>query len=615
MLFSDKPSDIGTKLGPKLVHLISQTIVATKVKLLDTEHRARVHAAQEIIDRAGREVADLYRPVWEQTLAEQDMPDVIREHIEKIMSGRHQWQALAGIAFGSSGAPNALSTIISNYLAPGVRTVVSASPELIPPAQDGAQLAARRVIDDGEAVSWANGQGFNTHIADALIEGARSYPDMSTVIELYRRHVIGQDQLIFYLQRNGLPEQVIGQVTNLVNQIMSPADLADMVVRGIRTEADAAPVAEESGIRPSDFHDLTLLTGEPPGLQQLLEGYRRGFIDRAELEHGIRQSRYRDEWIPLLEKLRYVPISVADAVNATVQNHISQEQAASIADQNGLSPGSINTLIETAGEPLSRTEMSELVNRGEATEAEFVQAMRESRVKDKYIPLAFRLRRRIPPAREISAALSHGAIDHQTAIRKIMDYGYSEQDAEIIVKSAAHLKVAAHKANITSAVLAAYEEFLIPRSEALDLVKQMGYDDKEAAFILEGADFRQSARIVNQAVTSVRSHYVSRRIDRQTASGELDALGLPSANRDYLLSIWDLERSVNVRVLSEAEIVKAVKKSLITPDDGLARLQNLGYSADDATLLLEGALCIRRSGVPRKDHLTICEARYQHIRH
>lgn len=589
MLFSDKPSDLGTKLGPKLVHLISQTIVATKVKLLHTEHQVRVMAAQEIIDRAGREIADLYRPVWEETLAQQDMPDVVREHIEKIMSGKNQWQAIAGVAFGATGASSSLSTIISNFLAPGVRAAVSRDPQLAPSPETMATLGAKGVFPLAEVHDLSHGAGYSDDIVTALVTAARAWPDLSTVLELLRRHAITEGDAITYLQRNGMTDAVIGQALELERVIASPADLADMTVRGIKAEGEAAVVAAQSGVNASDFHDLTLLTGEPPGLQQMLEGYRRGFIDRATLERGIRQSRYRDEWIPLLEKLRYVPISVADAVNAVVQNHISTAEASSIADQNGLEPGAVSTLIETAGEPLSRTEMSELVNRGEATEAEFTQAMRESRVKDKYIPLAFALRRRIPPAREISTALSHGAIDQPTAIRKIMDYGYSQQDAEIIVKSAAHLKVAAHKANITSAVLAAYEEFLIPRSEALSLIEQMSYDKSEAEFIIEGADFRQSAKIVNQAVSSVRSHYVARRITRTVASGELDALGIPTANRDYLLRVWDLEQSVNVRVLSEAEILKAVKKSLITPEDGLTRLQNLGYSADDATLLLEGA--------------------------
>ena len=589
MRYSNDPKDIGAKLGPKLVKLISDTIVATKLKLLDTEHRARVHSMQTIIDRAGAEIADLYRPVWEDALAQQEMPDVIRDHINKIMSGRHQWQAIAGIAFGASGAPNALSTIISNYLAPSVRAVVGRDPELVPAAEVGAQMAARFIVPQQDAISWSTGQGFNGDITAALIEAARAYPDVVTALELWRRGIILPQDVQLYLSRAGYSPDVAGQLMTLATQILSPADLADMVVRGIKPQADAAKIAAMSGITAADFNSLTLLTGEPPGLQQMLEGYRRGFIDRATLERGIRQSRYRDEWIPLLEQLRYEPMSVADAVNATVQNHMTRDQAAQIADFNGLMPGAIDTLLETAGEPLSRTEMSELVNRGQATEADFVQAMRESRVKDKYIPYAFELRRKLIPPREIVTALEHGAVDQPTAVQKIMEDGYSAEDAHILVASGVGAKLTSHKANIVTAIEAAYEAFLIPRTDALTLIEQMGYDQAEAEFVLQGADFRQSARIVTHAVNAVHSRYVAHRIDRNTASGDLDALGVPASQRDFLLHMWDVEVSANVKVLTEAQIVKAVNKNLINPDDGQARLVALGYSPGDAMLLLQGA--------------------------
>src|SRR5712691_1371384 len=91
--------EIGSKLGPKIARLVADAIVSTKVRLLDTEHRARVHSMQTIIDRAGHEVADLYRPIMKQMLDEMpDMPQEVRDHLESAMSGRHQWQALAGLA-------------------------------------------------------------------------------------------------------------------------------------------------------------------------------------------------------------------------------------------------------------------------------------------------------------------------------------------------------------------------------------------------------------------------------------------------------------------------------------------------------------------------------------
>lgn len=589
MRYSNDPSQIGSKLGPKLVHIISQTIISTKVKLLDTEHRARVGSMQEIIDRAGHEIADLYRPVWQESFAEQDMPDHIREHVEKIMSGTHQWQAIAGAALGYSGAGSSLGTIISNFLAPGVRFAVAKDPQLTPSNETMASLTAKGAFPESETFDLSAGNGYSRDIVQALIEASSSWPDVSTVLELRRREIIDQGTAQTYLKRNGVPDSVIPQLLLLQNVVISPADLADMVVRGIKTEADAAPVALESGVDAADFHDLTLLTGEPPGLQQLLEGYRRGFIDRAQLVHGIRQSRYRNEWIPLLEQLRYSPMSVADAVNAVVQNHLTPAQGEAISQLNGLEPGQFAILQETAGEPLSRTEMQELYNRGLVTREQVDQAQRESRLKDKYIPLSFELHRRIIPIFTLERAVKAGAVDHKTAVAIAMESGYTQRDAEIIVAGGASDKLLTYKNRVVSAVETAYEDSTITRAEATDLIKGLGFEVTEADFILTAADFRRSARIVTAVQSAVRAKYVARHISRQQAGNDLDAIGIPATQRDYMLSLWDIELAANTRHLTEAQVVKAVKLELITPEDGLARLAAMGYDDTDAALLIEGA--------------------------
>lgn len=589
MRYSNDPSQLGSKLAPKLVKVISDTIAATKLKLLDTEHRARVHSIQEIIDRAGREVADLYRPVFEETLAQQDMPDYVRDHVTKIMSGRHQWQAIAGTAFGASGAASALTTIISNFLAPGVRFAVGKDPQLLPQPEALVALGVKGAMDWADVYTYAHGGGYADFTLDALKQASFAWPDVTTTLELLRRRIIGQTDAKLYLQRNGIPPQAIPQVLQLEIGVPSPADLADMVVRGIKTEREGATVAHESGVTAADFHDLTLLTGQPPGLQQLLEGYRRGFIDRATLEKGIRESRYRNEWIPLLEQLRFSPMSVADAVNAVVQNHLTPAQGEAISQLNGLEPGQFSVLLETAGEPLSRTEMEELYNRGIVTQEQVNQALRESRVKNKYIDLAFQLHRRVMPIFTLQRALRFGGIGHAEAVKTAMESGYSKDDAEIIVNAGSAEKLQPYRTRIVSAVETAYEDNTIPKDEAMKLIEGMGFEASEADFVLQSADFRRAARIVTQVANAVRSKYVSRHIGRGQASNDLDAIGIPAPQRDYMLSLWDIELDANVRHLTEAQVVKAVHKQLITETDGVTRLAAMGYSPDDAVLLIKGA--------------------------
>lgn len=581
--------EIGTKLGPKLVRLVSDAIVATKIKLLDTEHRARVASGQTLIDRAGHEVADLYRPLVQKMIADLDLPDEIRSHIEKSISGHHQWQALAGLAIGSSGVGSSFSQVLSNYLAVGVRGLIDANPQLVPSNETMAALGAKGTWPLSSVHYFSRGQGYSDDIITAEVEAAKAYPDLTTTIELLRRNLISRGEADKFLQRNGIPAELHSTVLDLRRVLPTPADLADMVVRGIMTEADAAKVAAESGVDAGDFANLVLDTGEPLALQELLEAYRRGFIDKARLERGIRQGRTRNEWIDVAEKLRYTPMSVADAVNAVVQNHMSMAEGASKADQNGLLPGEFATLYQTAGEPLSRTEMEELYNRGLASKSEVDQALRESRLKNKYVNQAFELHRKLVPPRTLHQFVTSGAMTHEQALKEALWFGYSLEDAKAFVGSGSVAKVATHTASVVSAITALYEENAITQAHASTLISRLKFDKTEADFIIQAAELRRQARAIGSAINAVRSKYLAHHITKGEASGKLDGIGIPAERRDYLLHLWAIEQSANVKTLTASQIHVAFKKGLITPDDALARLISDGYSRADATLILEGA--------------------------
>lgn len=589
MRYSDSTRKVGDKLGPKLVELVSQTVLSTKLKLLDTEHRARTISMQEIIDRAGHEIADLYRPVFEDMMRDQDMPDSVREHLGKALSGRHQWQAIAGLALGAGGASSALGTVLSNYLAPGTRGLVMLNPQLTPTPEVIAQLGAKGTWPTDNVYYFSKGAGYSDDITTALVQAASSYPDITTAIELLRRGKASRAQAETWLHRNGIPPSIHNTLLSLEEQILSPADLADMVVRGIVTQAEGAKIAAQSGVSSGDFDKLVLDTGEPPGTEQMLEAYRRGFIDKSTLEHGIRQGRTRNEWIPTIERLRYTPMSVADAVNAVVQSHLSQGEGAKLADENGLEPGHFSTLLETAGEPLSRTEMEQLFNRGLVTRGQVEQALRESRLKNKYLTAAFELHRRIIPTRTLHMALQQGAITHEEAVRAAMDDGYNRHDAEVMVTAGSRDALGSFKAETVKAIETMYVDSLMPESEARKLIEGNGYSASQADYILKAATFRKMARIVNSIVSQVRTKYLGHHIEELTASGLLDAAGIPATLRDQLLQVWTAERAAFTRSLTEAQVVKAHKLKLITDDDATGRLTRMGYTPADAGLLLKGA--------------------------
>lgn len=580
---------LGDKLGPKLAKLISETIVATKRALGPHEHRIRVKATQDVIDHAGREVAEHYRPIIRKILDADDgsLDADIRLFLEDAISGEHQLKAIGGLLMGPAGGT--IGTFISNLLAPVLYSATRTMPQLHIDVQTAANAVAQRIISTADGADKAAGQGINNGQFAELTEMALSYPSIADAIDMLRRGEITQQQFALCLNRNAVPSQFFGAWEKL-KTVPLPADLAALaVLRNIMTQAEGEAIAAKSGVSAADFAIMVADTGEPPGLEQLDEAYRRGFIDKTRLEKGIRQSRVRNEWIDVIEALRFSPMSVADAVNAVVQNHMGATQAASIAEQNGLEPGAIGTLIQTAGEPLSRTEMEQLYNRGLVTRDDVLQALRESRLKNKYGVDAFELHTRLLEPRMLSSAVEFGAISHADAVKRAMEHGFSAADAAILVNGGSARKLHTYRRAAVTAAEGLYEQNAISDAQLKVIAESMGFDAAETDILVTSADYRRKERSLAAVVSAIRSKYVGHHIEQGVASGLLDSAGVPADRRDYLIGLWNIEESANVRKLTPAQVHKAFTKKLITAEDAMKRLTDDGYSEVDAALILEGA--------------------------
>lgn len=582
-------ASVGTKLGPKVAMLVTQSVIYSHSRLLHIKHKLAMAVFHAISDEISSEVDTTLGPVLTKLheMTPEDHPAYPAIHF--LATGTGQLKALAGTGLQISGLLGAISTVLNNELAPVVYEYVKTNPHLLPDSSTILQMGAAGLISTGEVTDALAEQGINAGWADHMMTLAKTWPDVTTALELVRRKVISPDVLAEWAGLNGVDETVVGFLKALVTNPVSPADAALAVLRGSIGQAEAEAIASEAGLSADSFGILIDNTGEPPGLEQMLEGFRRGFIDEATLVRGIRQSRYRDEWIGLLKKLRYAPMSVADAVNATVQNQLDAATANSIAEQNGLEPGSFTILLNTAGEPLSRTEMEELFNRGIVSQEQVNQALRESRVKNKYVDLAFQLHAKVLPIFSIQTALRYGGITDAKAIESLMANGYTHEDSAAIVAAASQERLRAYRDKVVTSVQQLYEDNLISAATANATTTAMGYSTDETNFITKASELRRQSKLIESAVSAVRGKFLAHHITENVASGLLDGLGIPSGQRDQLLAVWSVEAQAYTRALTEAQVVKAVKTNLITPEDGAARLTAMGYNDIDAALLLDGA--------------------------
>lgn len=577
----------GARIGTRVAHIVSQAIIYTHGKLLDVKHRLAVMVFNTISNEISDEVHDTIGHMLRHIAGEVPDESQLKPMMDFLAHGRGQLKAISGSSALSGSILWALGSMVNNDLAPIAYAYINEDPHLAPDSGSAAQMAVVGAVSEGDARYAMGSNGHGRRWQDGFLEIARSYPAASDLLDMVRRGIIGEGEFASLAKKAGTPDNVIPLFLASLDLPLSYQDVALAYMRGEVSEGEYYAAAKKNGVSAADASVYLNSIGEPPGTMDMLEAYRRGFIDQGTLVKGIRQSRVRNEWIPMIEQLRYSPMSIADAVNAVVQGHLDYNTGASIAQMNGLEPGQFDTLYQTAGSPLSRTELNDLYNRGVVGSDVVTQGLRESRLKDKYVQDAFALRRRMLEPRSLGEAVNNGAMSHATAVEKAMQAGFNAEDAAYLVNAASNRKMQSYREKVISQAEKLYTDGAMSKAQFSELVVSMGHSEAEAAMIAQSADFDRHQRAFTSATNAIRAKFVARHIDKHGASSRLDAIGMQASQRDYLISIWELEESANTKLLTEAQVIKAIKNQVFTPDQGIERLIAMGYSQDDAIVLLE----------------------------
>lgn len=366
---------------------------------------------------------------------------------------------------------------------------------------------------------------------------------------------------------------------------LSPAEAATAIVKGAATDIDLFHEALLSGVERDRFGVQVEITGNPPGPQTLDEMLNRGVIDDARWERGLKQGYLKDEWIDAQRAIRTALLPAAEIIQAVVQAQLSEEEGRALWAQVGQFPDHFDIALATAGNPPGDQTVLTMLNRGIIDEAAATQALRESRLKDKYIPAYLQLARRRIPFRTLNTLVRNKAISVEYALTQLEQLGYSEADAQALIKSATTASTTGHHALTEGQIVALYEAHKLAPADATAQLVALGYEPETAATILELGDARALLKLRDQVVTSLRTRFVGHRIDEPTARADLASAGVPGDQQDQLLTLWKIEQVANPRELTEVQLRHLVEAELIPQAEYTSRLIGMGYTEGDADLL------------------------------
>lgn len=579
------PDGTGAKIGPRIATLVTEAHAVATRKSLPLKHRLAMQVQHDFFNLVGHEIEANAGEIFDRIADNPHTPAHYKKLLGFMARGYGQWQTMvASMVVGQTLSPSILQ-ILNNDLAPAVYHAVGSNPNTELSATQLAEAFVRNLVDQNYLYDKGNRNGLNNAKLDVLANLATNRIDPTTIIEALRRGVIGELEATQYLILNGMDPDSVQITLQMKNVVQSPAVLAEASIKGLINPDEAARQAALSGMDKPTFELLTIDTGDSLDVTSLMEAYRRGIIDQTRLVHGIRTGLLRDEWVDVVEALRFSPPPPSDAINAAVQNHLPIAEAKAKAGESGLNPIDFDWLYQTYGSPLSFTEMINLYHRGLATEAQVKQAIKESHTKDKYVDLAFELKRTLIPARQIVQGIAAGAITKAEATQRLLDLGYIPADAALLVSEGVKTKKSPHRDLAYAQVVELFVDQAITEGDAIAALATLGYDLHAAKELLAIADARTARAHQRAVIEAIRVKYVTRQITETTAQADLDKALIAPAEVARLFALWALEMAVPTKHLTVPQLGKLVKAGALSLDDFLTRVTGLGYSAGDAQLL------------------------------
>jgi hypothetical protein len=488
----------------------------------------------------------------------------------------------AKIYLNRNGVPDAVVTQLE-YLYTSLLTV-----------QDAALAVLRTdmTLADGRAIAAAN--GYTDAAFDTLLANTGEPPGAQELMEALRRGFIDEATFRLGIAQSRVRDQWQDTLLALRYSPIATADAVDAYVEGYITEDQVKSFADQNGLEPEQYKVLTSAAGDPLSYTDMMRLWRYGKATEDDVRAALKRGRLKDDYIDFALALKDSPMSIPDAIEASVQGYLPVESARDIAVMNGLRPQDFDPLQLSAGDPLSKTEMLTLYRRGKVTKEQVENALRQSRLKDSYIDLALELQVQLPQLYEVRALLASGGLSAEQGTQILLELGYQEQYVKPIVSNAIGETTGAHKALTETMYLDLYKEGSITADELLSELEALGYTQAGALLIQSIADNQLAISTRNSVIGKIRAGYTGHRIGEQQAQNELNELGVAAEMVDRLIDDWNLIIQTEVKLLTPAQVSDAWFMNLFNPDDradnmsqALSYLTNLGYSADDATTVLE----------------------------
>jgi hypothetical protein len=383
-----------------------------------------------------------------------------------------------------------------------------------------------------------------------------------------------------------------------VNQ-MTPAQLVEAKYRQIITDADYHSALTAQGWTPGQIDTLSALNIERFTVDVLGSLRRRGLIDNPTMKAALQSLQFDQTQQDALIKLVFRPENTSEAIDGVAsQDALSAIGLPGLVSDTAI-PEYVSVAAQNEGLDANTTALRwashwnvgaigswiTLYFRGMVPIETLNAVMSKNFIPPNLIPSLVEAARPIVQYRTISNMLRIGQIDVQTAGKLLMQHGYSQENAQLLITYAQRpgASSAAKKAQSLHAVSLGiakreYIDGAISETDYYQILLQHGYT-------VEGANAEIAVERANQAMLVRKENaqliideYGAGLINEQTALAQLAVLGLTV----YEIAKYTHKiRAFRVKAAkhpTEAELNDFRKNGIISDAEYSIQLHLIGYT-------------------------------------
>lgn len=177
-----------------------------------------------------------------------------------------------------------------------------------------------------------------------------------------------------------------------------------------------------------------------------------------------------------------------------------------------------------------------------------------------------------------------GVLDDDELVSAYLDQGYDENKAANMAQFTIRYN-AQHQKDLTkSEILTGFKEDIINRSDAKDMLLELGYSENEAEYYVVYEEHKKNKDIEKLQLNNIKDRFQNNLIEETVCRDKLAKLGIASNRVNALVEQWLIDKFEDRKIPSKTDLDKFYKVGLIDIKRFYDELRILGYNDDYSKL-------------------------------